>query len=87
MKRISGVFLGLTLLVAVATLFLLLFFGLPVSAQVAGGSITGTVAGESGGAMPDVRISVKDASTGLARIAATNPAGLFNCSRSLPGGL
>ncbi len=63
---------------AITTLVLLLFFGLPVSAQVAGGSITGTVTGESGGAMPDVRVSVKDVSTGLARTAATNAAGLYS---------
>ena len=37
---------------AILTLTVLLFLGLPVSAQVAGGSITGTVSGESGGAMP-----------------------------------
>ena len=49
----------------VATLVLLFFFGLPVNAQVAGGSITGTVTGESGAPMPDVGISVKDVSTGL----------------------
>jgi Carboxypeptidase regulatory-like domain/TonB dependent receptor/TonB-dependent Receptor Plug Domain len=70
---------------AIITLVLFLFFSLPVSAQVAGGSITGTVTGESGAAMPDVRISVKDVSTGLARTATTNTAGLFNVPDLSPG--
>ena len=70
---------------AIATLSLLLFFGLPVNAQVAGGSITGTVTGESGGPMPDVRISVKDLSTGLARTATTNTAGLYSVPDLSPG--
>ena len=69
----------------VATLVLLLFFSLPVNAQMAGGSITGTVTGESGAAMPDVRISVKDVSTGLARTATTNTAGLYSVPDLSPG--
>src|ERR1700694_2382468 len=69
----------------VATLVLLFFFCLPANAQVAGGSITGTVAGESGGPMPDVRISVKDVSTGLARISTTNTAGLYSVPDLSPG--
>ena len=60
------------------TLALFLFWGPPADAQVSGGSITGTVAGESGAAMPDVRISIKEASTGLVRNTTTNPAGLYN---------
>ena len=73
------------MLALVATLFLMLFFNLPVSAQVAGGSISGTVTGESGSAMPDVRISVKETGTGLARNASTNPTGLYNVA-DLPAG-
>ena len=69
----------------VATLVLLFFFCLPVNAQVAGGSITGTVSGESGAAMPDVRISVKDVSTGIARTATTNTAGLYSVPDLSPG--
>src|ERR1700675_1920752 len=69
----------------VATLVLLFFFCLPVSAQVAGGSITGAVTGESGAAMPDVRISVKDVSTGIARTATSNTAGLYSVPDLSPG--
>ena len=69
----------------VTILALWLFFSLPAKAQVAGGSITGTVTGESGGAMPDVHISVKEVSTGLARNATTNTAGLYSVPDLSPG--
>jgi hypothetical protein len=70
---------------AILTLVLILSFGLPVSAQVAGGSVTGTVTGETGAPIPDVRVSVKDVSTGLARAATTNSAGLYNVPDLSPG--
>jgi hypothetical protein len=69
----------------VATLVLLFFFTLPVNAQVTGGSITGTVTGESGAALPDVRISVKDVSTALARTSTTNTVGLYSVPNLSPG--
>jgi hypothetical protein len=70
---------------ALTVLALLLFLGLPANAQVAGGSISGTVTGESGAAMPDVHVSVKDVSTGLARTATSNTAGLYNVPDLSPG--
>lgn len=70
---------------AIIPLALLLFFGLPVNAQVGGGSITGAVTGESGAAMPDARITVKDVSTGLARTATTNTSGLYGVPDLSPG--
>ena len=69
----------------ITTLALLLFFSLPVNAQVAGGSITGTVTGESGAAMPDVRITVKEVGTGLDRTATTNTSGLYSVPDLSPG--
>jgi hypothetical protein len=71
--------------IVLVTLVLLCFFCLPVNAQVAGGSITGTVTGESGAAMPDVHISVKDVSTGLDRTATSNTAGLYSVPDLSPG--
>jgi hypothetical protein len=70
---------------AITMLASLLFLGLPTNAQVAGGSISGTVTGESGAAMPEVHVSVKDVSTGLARTATTNTAGLYNVPDLSPG--
>jgi hypothetical protein len=76
---------GASLKFAICTFSLLLFFGVPANAQVAGGSITGTVSGESGAAMPDVRISVKDVGTGLVRTATSNTAGLYSVPDLSPG--
>lgn len=74
------------ILAPIAAILLFFFsFGLPANAQVAGGSVAGTVTGESGAAMPDVRISVTEASTGLARTATTNPTGLYNVPNLSPG--
>jgi hypothetical protein len=67
------------------TLVLLLFLCLPVNAQVAGGSVTGTVTGESGAAMPDVRISVQDVGTGLTRTSTTNTSGVYSVPDLSPG--
>jgi hypothetical protein len=58
---------------------------LTIRAQVAGGSITGTVTGEAGGAMPDVRVSIKDVSSGVARTATTNTSGLYSVPNLSPG--
>src|ERR1035438_350502 len=70
---------------SIAILLQLLLFHLPVNAQVAGGSITGTVTGESGAVIPDVHISVKDVSSGLARTSTTNSGGLFSVPDLSPG--
>jgi hypothetical protein len=55
------------------------------SAQVAGGSITGTVRGESGAAMPGIRISITDVSSGASRILATDTDGFYNAPDLPPG--
>jgi hypothetical protein len=46
-------------------------------AQIAGGSVTGTARGESGSAMPGVRISIKDVITGQVRTELTNKSGIY----------
>jgi hypothetical protein len=76
---------GVSVKSTIALLTCLLFFGLPLHAQVVGGSISGTVTGESGAAMPDVRLSVKEASTGSARTTTSNTTGLYNIADLAPG--
>ena len=71
--------------IAVGTLVLVLIMSLPVGAQVAGGSVSGTVTGDSGAPLPGVNVSIKDVSTGLARTATTNTAGLYNVPDLSPG--
>src|SRR5438270_3612057 len=61
-------------------LAVLMSLGLPwaAKAQVAGGSITGTVRGENGAAMPGVHVSVTDVASGSARTVATDTNGFYN---------
>ena len=73
-----GVGGGVVVKFASTALALLLFLALPARAQIAGGSISGTVTGESGAVMPDVRISVKEVGTGLVRTSTSNTAGLYS---------
>ncbi len=70
---------------AISAFLLILCFGLPANGQVSGGAITGTVSAESGAAMPDVRVSVKEVSTGIVRSATTNTAGLYSVADLAPG--
>jgi len=60
--------------IAAFVLAFLVIFSLPVSAQVAGGALTGTVTNDSGAPVPDASISVKEVTTGLTRGATTNGA-------------
>ena len=47
-------------------------------AQVTGGSITGTVRGDSGSAIPGVQISIKDVTTGQVRTIQTDTSGSYS---------
>jgi len=55
------------------------------NAQVAGGSITGTIRGESGSVMPGVQISVVDATGITVRITTADADGLFSAPNLSPG--
>jgi hypothetical protein len=71
----------------VAALCLLVILTTPYSirAQVAGGAVTGTVTGESGAAMPNVRVSIQDVGSGQSRIAGTNTSGIYSVPDLPPG--
>jgi hypothetical protein len=68
-------------------ILVLLVFALSgsVVGQVAGGSINGTVTGESGAAIPGVQITLRDIATGTVRIDISNADGLFNLPALPPG--
>jgi hypothetical protein len=72
-------------LLLVALIAFILVAPSTTSAQVAGGSITGTVKGPSGAAMPRVRIAITDVSSGAARILATDTDGIYNAPDLPPG--
>jgi Carboxypeptidase regulatory-like domain/TonB dependent receptor/TonB-dependent Receptor Plug Domain len=77
----------LRLMAVAASLWLLLALVAPtvIKAQVAGGSITGTVRGESGGAMPEAHVSIRDVATGVVRAVKTDTNGFYSAP-DLPAG-
>jgi outer membrane receptor protein involved in Fe transport len=54
-------------------------------AQVAGGTISGTVLDPSGGAVPGAAVKILNPATGVARALTTNDSGFFNAPNLLPG--
>ncbi len=70
---------------AILGLLLALAMAGTIHAQVAGGSITGTVRGESGAAMPGVRVSITDATSSAARAVTTDTDGFYNAPDLPPG--
>jgi len=72
---------------ASATLLWVLILAVPgaARAQVAGGSLTGTGRGESGAAMPGVRVSARDVTTGDVRTVTTDTDGLYSIPALPPG--
>ena len=55
------------------------------AAQVAGATLTGTVADPSGGFIPKAEVTITDVATGVARTASTDNAGLYAAPNLLPG--
>jgi carboxypeptidase family protein/TonB-dependent receptor-like protein len=70
---------------AIATLLWVLAVPGAARAQVAGGSLTGTARGESGAAMPCVRVSTRDVTTGDVRTFTTDADGLYSIPALPPG--
>src|SRR6202165_5508698 len=71
-----------------ATCVALLFSPLvlaPVSAQVTGATLSGTVTDQSGGVVPKAGISIKNIATGVTRAVTTDPAGFYSAPNLLPG--
>jgi hypothetical protein len=54
-------------------------------AQVAGATLSGTVADQSGGVVPHAAISIKNIATGITRISRTSAAGFYSTPNLLPG--
>ena len=54
-------------------------------AQVAGGTILGTVSDPSGGVVGNAKVTITDLATGVARAITTNSAGFYSAPNLLPG--
>src|SRR3984893_5047681 len=57
----------------------------PVHAQVAGGTLSGTVTDASGSAVPNAKVSIKNNATGVVRDVTTDSAGFYSAPNLLPG--
>jgi hypothetical protein len=64
---------------------LVLLVSAPVRAQVAGGSLSGTVTDPSGGGIPHAKLVIKNVATGVERSATTNADGFYTAVNLLPG--
>jgi hypothetical protein len=77
---------GFRLLFSVVLLTAVLSFSLPsVQAQVASGSITGTVTDSSGAVLPEAKVILRNEATNAQRETATNGAGIFSFPSVQPG--
>src|ERR1700704_3924952 len=77
LKTLAASFLALVLIHSVA-------MHIDVQAQVAGGTITGTVVDSSGRVMPNVNVSITNVATGINRTVTTNEDGLYIAPNLLP---
>src|SRR5256885_6797629 len=76
-------YLGTCLTLLAVTLGLL--FPAASRAQVAGGTISGTVSDSSGRVIPSAQISITNVDTRVSRTAATNEDGFYTAPNLLPG--
>jgi len=77
LKTLAASFVALVLIQSVA-------LHVDVQAQVAGGTITGTVVDSSGRLMPNVGVSITNLATGINRSVTTNEDGLYIAPNLLP---
>ena len=67
-------------------ILMILFLGsLPLYSQVVGGSLSGTVADESGAAIPKATVSIMNVATSVTTNVTTNGQGIYNAPNLLPG--
>ena len=78
--RVShSVFIVLIALIAVV------FCSIPTRAQVAGGTILGTVSDPSGAVITNAEITIKDRATGVVHSVTSNSAGFYTVPNLSPG--
>lgn len=77
---------GFTELSAIGGLLMILILASsPGVAQVAGGTVSGSVTNEAGAAIPGARVSIRRVATGEVRSVATNAEGFYAAPNLLPG--
>jgi hypothetical protein len=66
-------------------LMLAIFFSVPTLAQVAGGTLSGTVSDTNGSGIPQAKLEIKNVATGVERTVTTNADGYYTTVNLLPG--
>jgi len=66
-------------------LILVIFFSVPTLAQVAGGTLSGTVTDPNGSGVPQAKLVIKNVATGVERTSTTNADGFYTTVNLLPG--
>jgi carboxypeptidase family protein/TonB-dependent receptor-like protein len=84
-KRPRSINLSETLVLLVALIAFVLLAPSTTSAQMVGGSVTGTVRGESSAPMPGVRVAITDVSSGAIRTVTSDADGFYNAPDLPPG--
>src|SRR6516225_6976151 len=75
-RRLSGVVLAIVLGILAIT---------PASAQVAGGTMLGTVSDASGAVVARAQVTIKNLATGIVRVVSTDGNGFYSAANLLPG--
>src|SRR3984893_14884102 len=71
--------------VIVCVLGLCLVISLPSRAQVAGGTLSGTITDPSGSVVPNAEVVIKNSATGISRNVTTNADGFYSAANLVPG--
>ncbi|HVS88497.1 MAG TPA: TonB-dependent receptor [Candidatus Acidoferrum sp.] len=73
------------ILVAVVVLLIAVLGSIPAGAQVAGGSLAGTITDPSGAGIPQAQLTIKNVATGVDHNLTTNENGFYTATNLLPG--
>jgi hypothetical protein len=73
------------IVIVFAALGLSLLIPVPVWAQVAGATLSGTITDTSGAAIPQVSVSIKNVATGITTSSVANSSGFYTATNLLPG--
>jgi hypothetical protein len=73
------------ILVSIVVLLIAALGSVPAAAQVAGGTLAGTISDPSGAGIPQAQITIKNVATGVEHDLTTNENGFYTATNLLPG--
>src|SRR5689334_22972728 len=75
----------LSCIIANSTAFICLVIVISAKAQLAGGTISGTVTDPSAAVIPGAEVKIRNVATGVTRTTASNEKGFYSAANFLPG--